>query len=254
MSEINALIRALKQAIKQQGRTYQDVARLLQLSESSVKRIFASGDLSLKRLDALCGWLGITITGLSVEVEAQQATLSQLTIEQEQRLVSDPLMLLITSCVMSRWQFAEITSYYQISEPECIRKLVALDRLGLIELLPGNRIKLRIAPNFRWQANGPIQRFFQASVEREFFNSHFAGDDEQLIVLNGTFSANSNQQFQKRMARLADEFNELNKADLSLPLDERHGTTAVIAVRQWHFEMFDQYKRRASTKGTPNSG
>ena len=127
-------------------------------------------------------------------------------------------MLLVTTCVMNQWQFAEIINYYQVSEPECVNKLVALDRLGVIELLPGNRIKLRIAPNFRWQANGPIQRFFHTSVEREFFDSNFAGDDEQLIVLNGTLSTSANKKFQQRMTKLADEFNEFCKADLRLPL------------------------------------
>ena len=243
MSEINSLIRTLKRIIRQQGKTYRDVALLLGLSESSVKRIFTSGDLSLKRLDILCGWLGFTIADLSAEAEAQQPTLSQLTTEQEQQLVSDPLMLLITTCVMNQWQLNEITSYYQISEPECVAKLAALDRLSVIELLPGNRIKLRIAPNFRWQANGPIQRFFQSSVEREFFDSSFAGEDEQLIVLNGTLSTHANHQFQQRMDKLAEDFNALCKEDLRLPLDSRHSTTAVIAVRQWHFAMFDQYKR-----------
>ncbi|MDM3872544.1 helix-turn-helix transcriptional regulator [Porticoccus sp. W117] len=242
MSEITSLISALKKALKQQGKTYRDVAQLLGLSESSVKRIFTSGDLSLKRLDKLCGWLGITITGLSVAAEAQQPTLSQLTIEQEQELVVDPIMLLVASCVLNQWQFAEIISYYNITEPQCVSKLAALDRLGVIELLPGNRIKLRVAPNFRWQTNGPIQQFFQNSVEREFFNSNFAREDEQFIVLNGTLSAASSQIFQKRMRKLASEFNELSKADLALPLNERHGTTAVIAVRQWHFALFEQYR------------
>ncbi|MCV6605985.1 MAG: helix-turn-helix transcriptional regulator, partial [Porticoccaceae bacterium] len=214
-----------KKTLKQQGKTYRDVAQLLGLSESSVKRIFTSGDLSLKRLDRLCSWLGVTITSLSVAAEAQQPTLSQLTMEQEQELVSDPIMLLVTSCVLNQWQFAEIISYYNISEPQCVSKLAALDRLGVIELLPGNRIKLRVAPNFRWKTNGPIQQFFQNSVEREFFNSNFASDGEQFIVLNGTLSAASSEQFQKRMRKLASEFNELSKADLALPLDERHGTT-----------------------------
>ena len=164
-------------------------------------------------------------------------------IEQEQQRIADSLMRLLTSYVMTQWQSTKITRYYKVSEPECIGKLVILDRLGVIALLPGNRITLRIAPNLKWCANGPIQPFFQASVEWAFCNSDVASDDEQWIVLNGTLSASANGQCQQRMARLADTFNELSKAGLSLPLNDRCRTTAVIAVRQWHFAMFDQRKR-----------
>lgn len=243
MSETDSLFAALKHYLKADGKTYRDLATALEVSESSIKRIFAHRDLSLSRLGQICSWLGITISDLSEFASRQQPKLEQLDRQLEQQIVEDPLLLLVATCAMNQWQLGEIISFYRIPETQCLQKLIQLDRIGMINLLPGNHIKLRITPNFRWQPDGPIQRFFQKSIANEFFDSQFTAKDDQLIVLNGTLSASSNQAFQSLMRRLAAEFNALAKDDLTLPLDQRHGTTAVLAMRRWSPSIFDDFKR-----------
>ena len=56
-----AIHAALKRLLKARGRTYAEAAGVLELSEASVKRLFASGDLSLERLERLCDWIGVDI-------------------------------------------------------------------------------------------------------------------------------------------------------------------------------------------------
>ena len=45
------------------------------------------------------------------------------------------------------------------------------------------------------------------------------------------------------MARLAEEFADLQRDDERLPLSERHGTTMVLAIRQWEYGLFERLKR-----------
>ena len=52
MAERLAIVRELKRALKERGLTYADVAAALRLSLPTVKRLFASGDFSLARVDA----------------------------------------------------------------------------------------------------------------------------------------------------------------------------------------------------------
>ena len=130
------------------------------------------------------------------------------------------------------------SEFYHIDEMECIQKLAYLDRLKIIDLLPKNRIKLKVAPNFNWIENGPIQQFFQQKIANEYFNTRFQGDDEQLIVLNGMLSKASSLEFQRKMKRLAKEFEDLNQEDVGLDFDHRHGTTALLAVRGWSYGLF----------------
>jgi hypothetical protein len=146
-------------------------------------------------------------------------------------------------CALNRWTLAEIVSRYNITEHECIQKLATLDRIRFIELLPGNRIKLQVAPDFHWRPDGPILRFFKENVEREFFNSRFDSDTEKLLVLNGTLSKSAINQYQKRMQKLANEFVEFSRQEEGLPLDQRTGTTTIIALRNWDYSLFDRFAK-----------
>jgi hypothetical protein len=53
----------------------------------------------------------------------------------------------------------------------------------------------------------------------------------------------SNQVFQRKMEHLAREFDELNDDDAKLPLDDRNGTTVVIAIRPWSYGLFDALRK-----------
>ena len=45
--------------------------------------------------------------------------------------------------------------------------------------------------------------------------------------------------------RLAMEFRQLHEADIHFPLDDRHGTSLVIAMRSWELAAFAQLRRHA---------
>ena len=244
MPQTTQLVSALKRSLKQHGKTYRDVATHLALSEASVKRLFSEKNFTLQRLDEICALLEIELSDLVQQMrEADSSVLSTLSIEQEREIAGDLLLLLITVCVLQRWSMQEILEHYQIKESECIAKLGRLDQLKLIDLLPNNRIKLRIAPNFTWQKNGPIQAFFKRHIEAEFFHSHFQHSNEKLVVLNGMLSNNAHQLFQRKMEHLAHAFEQLNDEDARLSISERHGATLVIATRRWDYGLFKPFRR-----------
>ena len=243
MAQTIPLINTLKKALKLHGKTYADLAKQLQLSEASVKRMFSENSFSLERLDQSCQMMQMEISDLVQMMNEGARQLTELTEQQEKEIANDLTLLLITVCVLNRWTMKEILGYYNIVETECIRHLARLDKLKIIELLPKNKIKLLVSSNFSWRENGPIQRFFQSKVEADFFNSRFDKKTERLIVVNGMLADNSNAVFQRKMQRLSQEFNELNDDDAGLSLDERHGTTVVLAIRQWQYGMFSHLRK-----------
>jgi len=238
MAQTRELIKALKSALKARGKTYADVAAQLGLTEASVKRLFSQQSFSLSRLDQVCHMLDMEITDLVQLMNEQQHRLQQLTIEQEKEITANVTLTLVAVCVLNRWTMEDILAYYHISVTECVQHLARLDRLKVIELLPKNRIRLLVAPNFSWLENGPIQLFFQKKISQEFFNTHFSRDDECLIVLNGMLSRESNAEFQRKLKRLAWEFDLLNNDDAALPLERRNGVTVVMAMRHWQYGLF----------------
>lgn len=243
MSDRAQLITTLKRQLKAQGKTYADVATWLELSEASVKRLFAEQNFTLIRLERICQMLNLDFSELVQLMNREALRVTQLTEQQEQQIASDVLLLLIAVCILNGYSFNDIVNEYAISPPQCIQKLVLLDRLKIIELLPNNKIKVLVAKHFSWLPNGPIQRFFQQKVEKDFFNSTFDQENEQLIVANRLLSNASNLKFQQKMSRLVREFDELSQRDAPLPMNEKHGNTVVLAVRQWRYSLFEAYQK-----------
>lgn len=239
MSESVLLITTLKKTLKLHSLTYADVAKHLNLTQASIKRLFSQGNISLERLDQICHMMDLEISDVVKIMSEQRANLNQLTYEQELDITNDLTLLLVTVCVLNKWSMLEIMNYHQLSETVCIQKLAKLDRLAIIDLLPNNKIKLKVSSNFSWRDNGPIQHFFHKTISKEYFNSQFNHKDEKLLVLNGMLSAASNAEFQRKLQRLTNEFEQLNREDSYLPLTERDGVTAVLAMRGWRYGVFD---------------
>jgi DNA-binding Xre family transcriptional regulator len=249
MAQTNLIISTLKKTLKSHGKTYADVAKQLELSEASVKRMFAHQSFSLNRLDAICQMMEMEITDLMQQVNDSTARqISELSDAQEKELVSDIELLLVTISVINHLTLEDMLNAYTFSEAQCIQHLAKLDRLNIIELLPNNKIKIKIASNFKWRKNGHIQQFFRENIESEFFNSRFALAQEKLIVLNGMLSQESNAIFQRKLDRLAREFDEMSKEDSTLPLGKRLGYTSVLAVRDWRFSVFEQFNKEEELK------
>ncbi|HFE47739.1 MAG TPA: XRE family transcriptional regulator [Chromatiaceae bacterium] len=246
MAQTDRLVATLKRALKANGKTYADIAHHLDLSEASVKRLFSRKSFSLRRLDRICQMIGLEISDLVHLLEADAERLSSLTLEQEREIVADLELLLTAVCVLNRWTFQEILGTFDFDEHRLIRLLVQLDRLKMIELLPGNRVKLLVAANFKWLENGPIQQFFLHKLQSDFFASRFDAEGEGLTVINGMLSASSNAVFQRKLQLLAREFDTLSASDAALPFKERNGITVVLATRRWRFGLFQHLRKTAS--------
>ena len=156
MSTTQDLVNALKSELRAAGVTYADLADALGMSESSVKRVFAKSDMPLSRIDEMLRVLKMDFAELARKVADAQPLSRQLTVEQEAAVVADRRLLLLAICCLSQWSFEAMTQEYAFSDAECIKYLAQLDRLGIIELRPLNRYRLKVAKGFRWLPHGPV--------------------------------------------------------------------------------------------------
>jgi transcriptional regulator with XRE-family HTH domain len=245
MAQINAVVETLKRALKASGLTYADVARRLGLSEPSIKRMFSQQRFTLDRLESICAMMALDFTDLVRIVDTEQPRISSLSLEQERELVADPKLLLVAICVQNSWDFEEIREYYDFSEPELIRRLAHLDRLGLVQLLPNNRIRRMVAADFRWLPRGPIERFFEQRVQREYLKSHFTRPEELRLFMIGMLSRKSVETMRRKIEMLAHEFTALQEDDARLPAASRLHTGVLLAIRPWELRDFDPLKRKS---------
>ncbi len=248
MSQTQQLVETLKRLLKSKGITYARVGEHLGLSEASVKRQFSQLSFSVRTLEAVCELARLDLAELVRAAEDAQADVDQLTEAQEADLVADPKRLLVAVCVLNQMTLAQILAQYRLTKAECVAQLLRLDRLQLIRLLPENVVKLKIARDFHWIQDGPIQRFFRSQAQTDFLDATFEHGGEFFRFQHGMLTAAANQRFQQRLARLQQEFAELHKDCIGAPPDERFGTSCLVAMRPWELAAFEALRRNPDTR------
>ena len=244
MSTTLDLVAALKGELRAAGITYADLARELGLAESSIKRVFAKGDMPLSRIDDVLRVLKMDFVELAARVVHAQPLRKELTLEQERAVVADRKLLLIAICAMSQWSFEQIVATYTVTEAEAVSALLTLDRLGVIELRPLNRYRLKIDKTFRWRAEGPVMAYFREHVVADYFSGGFNGEEETLMLVHGQISKSLAGSFLERLQRLGQDFALQHLADQKLPADRKRPYTLVLAMRSWLFAAFRDLKRQ----------
>ena len=236
-------LECVKRYLKAQGKTYADLANGLRVSEATVKRIFSEENVSLSRMDDICNFLGIQLTDLASMVEQEATLITTLTEDQEKNLVSNPKLLLMLYFLLNSWSVEEILNEYAIEEPEANTLLALLDRLKLIDLLPNNRVKLLVSRTLNWRIDGPIRKFFDQKVRGEFLQARFDQSGDFLKFYSGKISIASAKGFEKKLMQLVSEFHDIIKDNASLPEEERRGYSFMLAMREWEFSLFSEYRR-----------
>jgi len=244
MSTTQDLVSALKAELREAGITYAQLARELHLAESSVKRIFAKGDMPLSRIDEVLAVLKMDFAELASRVVHANPMRKELTLEQEKAVVADRRLLLVAICTMSQWTFEQIVATYTLSEAQVVAYLVVLDRLGVIELRPLNRYRLKLDKTFRWRAHGPVMAYFRQHVVADYFDGGFDGEGETLMLVHGHIGKASASIFAERLHRLGQDFAQQHLADQRMPESQKDAYTMVIGMRSWLFAAFRDLKRK----------
>jgi transcriptional regulator with XRE-family HTH domain len=242
VSQRSALIAELKRTLRERGLRYAEVARGLGLSLATVKRRFARGDFSLERFERICELAGVGLRELLERAEEHSAPTRQLTLVQEREIVADPRLFLVTWLVLNRTPFEEIARGYRFTERELLRYFIRLDRLRVIELQPGNRVRLLVSRRFSWRAGGPVQRYLHERLLREFLASPFTGTQQEFVFHGARMSRDVLAQLKRVQQNAARECMELIEQDRSPP-EQRIGAAFVLALRPWSYTGFAQFER-----------
>ena len=243
MSTTADLVLFIKKELKAAHMTYADLAQALGMAESSVKRMLAKGDMPLSRVDAICRALKLDFAELAKRVADAQPLLAELTEAQERAVVADKKLLLTAICVLSQWTLEQITGDYRLTEAEGINYLAQLDRIGIIELKPLTRYRLKLAKTFRWRAQGAVMSYFRENALLDYFSGGFDGSGEGLLLVHGSISRSLAPSFVERLQRVAQDFVQQHQTDQKLADKDREGYTLLLAMRSWEFEAFVALRR-----------
>ncbi len=243
MSTTQALVAQIKAELKASGITYAALAKELGMAESSIKRMFAKGEMPLSRVDDVLRVLKLDFAEIARTVAEAAPRRRELTLEQERAVVADRRLLLLAICCMSQWTCEQIVATYRVSEAQAVQGLAQLDRLGIIELRPMNRYRLMLDKTFRWRAHGPVMAYFREHAVQDYFSGGFDGDGEMLMLVHGQIGRSLAALFNERLQRVAQDFAQQHLADQKLAPEHKRAYTLVIGMRSWLFAEFRDLRR-----------
>jgi len=236
VNQTEQLVDALKGALRSRGVTYRDVAAQLGISEASVKRIFSEKSFTLRRLEDICRLLDTNVYELARQTPMRrESPPRELSNAQEQALADDPVLLTYFYLLITGWKAQRIARRFGLDPASNERCLDALSDLGLVHRLPRNRLRLTTGRRINWRRDGPVRRLYEARVKAEFLHSRFASSDETMRLESGELSDASVRMLQRRIDRLAAEFEDRAEADVDLPATQKRAYAMLLAFRPWTF-------------------
>jgi transcriptional regulator with XRE-family HTH domain len=243
-AEIAHIVATVKRQLKAQDRTYRDVARFLELSEASVKRLFSSERFTVERLADIAELLGFTLAELLHTAASSVPELDTLTNAQEAQLVSDEKLLMVAVLALNHWSVADMVNWYHISTSDVIKRLRILDRMGVIELLPGDRIRRRTRRDFDWLPNGPIKAYFARQGVSDFLKGPFDDAEESMDFSHAMLTKATQAELKVELRRLRRKLASLHEESVPAPLGDKRGLGLLLAMRRWEPAAFIRLRRQ----------
>ncbi|MET0292255.1 MAG: helix-turn-helix transcriptional regulator [Steroidobacteraceae bacterium] len=245
MRETQRLLDAVKRQLRARGITYAELGRRIGLSESSVKRLFASGNFTLTRLERICGVLQLTLADLARTMDGLGATpAATLTEEQEHLLASEAGILACFYLLLNGHTTADCRERLRLHAPAVDEILKKLASVGLVTG-SGKTLQLSARLPLSWRPEGPVRKLYERQVREEFMQCAFKAPGESLAFHSAELSPASVRVLRRKLDKVSADFAELAALDLPLPSREKTSVALLLAMRPWVFSMFDGLRTAA---------
>jgi hypothetical protein len=172
------VIISLKQALKVRGINYRELAVRLEVSEVTIKRVFSNKEITLKRFGEICQTCNIDPWVVIKEAQRKDSPSGSMPLEAEELLAIDQDLLLLLYLLLFNESQLKIRKRLKISTTKFYSMARDLERIGVVEVLPGNQIKLLVQKTVRWNPGGPLSVRYADAIKEEFFNTNFSKEGE----------------------------------------------------------------------------
>jgi transcriptional regulator with XRE-family HTH domain len=241
-SQHDVMMEVLRELFRQHGLRFSDVATRLRVTERTVTRWFSANSLETSVLQQMCELVGIDFFALcEIASKRVEDRPSRHTVQQEQELANSPLLAYLFAQICKGWTAKELGSDINIPEPVLVEHLIQLDKIGLIDLLPGNEIRLRTAREMVLIPNGPYARNVNRWLSEFFRNPDVNEEDSVWVCDFMKLTSGSRQRLERKFRVLIREACELSDADRRENATSRQWFSVVLVVRPQEIRPFTEW-------------
>jgi len=250
--QVSVLMKVLRELLHAQGIRQRDIAERLHAGERTVRRWLSSDEIGVARIEKLCGLLNISFFELcELAATRVEDRITRLTASQEQALVDDGLLTFVFRQVLKGWTTEEIRFDLELSEPELVDALVRLEKLGLIELMPRNQVRLRTVRNIEWAPRGPYSISVNRWLQRCFEGADIGEPGSVWAYDEIKLSAGSVAQLRPKFDRLLEDVRELGDLDRHYNSNGRDWYACILSIRPMDVPTYPKWPAPSRPRRSP---
>jgi len=203
-----ALMYVLREQMKQRKLKFNQLALMLKVPESTLKKWFSGQDGPFSRINQICDIFGITLGDLVEMVHKQGVHTFVFSEEQQKYFEGDPMAFyFFWLIVYERLDQQKAEEFLRLSKSQSRKILLRLDRLALVELDAGDRLRVPRTIPIRWAYQGKfIERIYKywsmgilsSALEKESGSS--------IILQHFQLSARSVAELEEDLLKLEEKY------------------------------------------------
>jgi transcriptional regulator with XRE-family HTH domain len=232
------VLQTIKNLLDERGLSYSTLAKHLNLSLSSVKRLMNSQDISLGRIIAICDLIGVDLQEVLRLQSEQSDGLFTFTEDQEQYFAKAPHFLAYLYELAANADPGQIEKKWNISKSSTKKYLGILQSLGLTTISDG-KVILKFKGTFSWNDNGTLGRTF-SKLQIMNFSKHVTHQlglpNNMLIEFSSWVLTESNfSELKGDLKILSKKFRQLSRFNTkSIAKDQLARYTFVGMADRWY--------------------
>jgi DNA-binding Xre family transcriptional regulator len=166
--EYEAILRTLRALLKQKKMPFSQVARHLEVSEQTVKRLFKGAECPASRLFAICDLLGVPLASVVEIANDKKERTFSLTEEQEEILASDERLYAFFDLLVEGKSAETIRQEFNLTLSEVRGFVVDLKEMNLATIDRFGRVLLKVQGSHNWREKGPLSRKYSLQQYLDF--------------------------------------------------------------------------------------
>jgi transcriptional regulator with XRE-family HTH domain len=234
-SHAKALLTVLRRQLRQQGWTTARIAEELNVGPATAQRWLANRGLTLDKLETLAGLCGLSLADLTRMSEKPPPELRQeLTPAQERALSKDVFLGFLFVALLSGEDWRGIGEDLDISPRAIEAGLQRLERLALIDRLPGGRVRPTIDRHLVWR-RPHMRALFERRMKPQFMSMDFSAEDAVYATETIKLSAVGAAQLAELIEKFRREVQDLAARDRETAVLPRkwHGVLCALRPLSW---------------------
>lgn len=177
--ETQPVLDALKELLRERGFSYSTIADRLGVSLPTVKRLLNKSSIPLDKLLEVCRLAEVSLETVLERAQVMAPRHTEFTKEQDELFASRPGTLSFFSELFhQRRRPSEIARRHKLSKVSTERYLKLLEGVGLLERLPGNKVKFLVSPPLGFSPKSKMLQRLQSEFMERITNEVVLGEEK----------------------------------------------------------------------------